>query len=128
MPKSLSRIGAGGQEPILNLWRKELREASFFFCAMDREAVPYCLTFPLKLAHEKTTLSTKNLEDNRENHSAKEKSSFRFQTSVTAPLRLCPCAKYLQQVNWKWRILNINLNWNKSLQMQCLKLACDSSV
>lgn len=128
MPKSLSRTGAGGQDPTLNLWSKELKEASFFYCAMDREAVIYCLTFPLKLAHEKTTLSTNNLEDNRENHSAKEKSACRFQTSVTATPRFCPCTNNLQQINWKWRILNFNLNWNKTLQMKCLKLACGSSV
>lgn len=84
-----------GRIPEKKLRRKELREASFFYYAMDRETVLYCPTFPLKLAHEKTTLCTKNLEDDRGNHSAKEKSACRFRANITAPLRFCPYTKNL---------------------------------
>lgn len=128
-PKSFSRTGAGVQDPTLDLWREAPRKASLFCYAMDRETVLYCPTFPQCWPMKRNYIVYQEI--GRWHRKLKCRMIFTFPwtslTRVTAPLRFVYVHKFAPN-QWKWRVLSIDLNWNKSLQMHCLKLEYSTSV
>lgn len=103
---------AGVQDPTLDLWREALRGASLFYYIVDRKTALHCPIFPLMLACGKTTKCTKKLEDDIVNYSFQGKVKFcKFQTRLIASLKFCLCSKICTKMNWKWKVLSIDLNW-----------------